>query len=195
TAVWTGSEMIVWGGKGEDYPLKSGGRYCSPPAPTPMHTPTPTPTATPGPTSTPSPTATATPTATIAPSSLGNISTRMRVDMGDNALIAGFIVTDTQAKKIIVRAIGPSLGINGALSDPTLELRDSSGALIRFNDNWRSDQQQQIIDTGIPPANDSESAIVETLPANGSAYTAIVRGANNGTGVGLVEVYDLDQTV
>ena len=117
------------------------------------------------------------------------------MEVGDNALIGGFIVTGTQSKKVIVRAIGPSLPVSGVLADPMLELRDSSGGLIRSNDNWRSDQEAEIIATGIPPSNDSESAIVETLPANGSAYTAIVRGVNNGTGVGLVEVYDLDQSV
>jgi hypothetical protein len=119
------------------------------------------------------------------------------VETGDNVLIGGFIVTGTQPKKIIVRAIGPSLSslFPDALADPVLELRDSSGALIRSNDNWRSDQEAEIIATGIPPSNDLESAIVATLPANGSAYTAIVSGVNNGTGVGLVEVYDLDRTV
>jgi minor extracellular serine protease Vpr len=129
------------------------------------------------------------------PSSLANISTRLRVEAGDNVLIGGFIVAGTQPKKVIVRAIGPSLPVSDALTDPILELRDSSGELIRSNDNWRSDQETEIIATGIPPSNDAESAIVETLPANGAAYTAIVRGANNGTGVGLVEVYDLDRTV
>jgi hypothetical protein len=129
------------------------------------------------------------------PSSLANISTRLRVEAGDNVLIGGFIVTGTQPKKIIVRAIGPSLPVSGALTDPILELRDSSGGLIRSNDNWRSDQETEIIATGIPPSNNAESAIVETLPANGAAYTAIVRGVNNATGVGLVEVYDLDRTV
>src|SRR5205814_8708227 len=101
----------------------------------------------------------------------------------------------TQAEKVIVRAIGPSLPVGGVLPDPMLELRDSSGGLIRSNDNWRSDQEAEIIATGIPPSNDLESAMVETLPANGSAYTALVRGANSGTGVGLVEVYDLERTV
>ena len=112
-------------------------------------------------------------------------------------LIGGFIVTGTQPKRIIVRAIGPSLSsfFPDALADPVLELRDSSGALIRLNDNWRSDQEAEIIATGIPPSNNLESAIVATLPANNSAYTAIVRGVNNGTGVGLVEAYDLDRTV
>ena len=98
---------------------------------------------------------------------------------------------------MIIRAIGPSLSsfFPGALADPVLELRDSSGGLIRSNDNWRSDQEAEIIATTIPPSNDLESAIVATLPANSSAYTAIVRGVNNGTGIGVVEAYDLDQTV
>jgi predicted outer membrane repeat protein len=131
------------------------------------------------------------------PTVLANISTRLQVQTGDNALIGGFIVTGTQPKKIIVRAIGPSLSsfFPGALADPILELRDSSGGLIRSNDNWRSDQEAEIIATTIPPSNDLESAIVATLPANNSAYTAIMRGVNGGTGVGLVEAYDLDRTV
>ena len=117
------------------------------------------------------------------------------METGDNVLIGGFIVTGTQPKKVIVRAIGPSLSalFAGALADPILELRDSSGALIRSNDNWRTDQEAEIIASTIPPSDDLESAIVATLPANGSAYTAIVRGANNGTGIGVVEVYDLNQ--
>src|SRR5204863_6881425 len=127
----------------------------------------------------------------------GNISTRLRVETGDNVLIGGFIITGTQAKKIILRAIGPSLSsfVPGALADPILELRNSFGGLIRSNDNWRSDQEAEIIATGIPPSNDLESAIVATLPANSSAYTAIVGGVNNGTGIGVVEAYDLDRTV
>ena len=128
-------------------------------------------------------------------SSLSNISTRLRVETGDNVLIGGFIISGAQPKKIIVRALGPSLPLPGALADPILDLRDSSGALIRSNNDWRSDQEAEIIATGIPPGNDLESAIVATLPANNSAYTATVRGVNNGTGVGLVEVYDLDRTV
>jgi hypothetical protein len=126
---------------------------------------------------------------------LGNISTRLRVETGDNVLIGGFIVTGTQPKRIIVRAIGPSLPLAGALSDTVLELRDSSGGLVAFNDDWRTDQQAEIAATGIPPSNILESAIVATLSANNSAYTAIVRGYNNATGIGVVEAYDLDQTV
>ena len=129
------------------------------------------------------------------PVSLANISTRLRVETGDNVLIGGFIVTGTEPKKVIVRAIGPSLPLTGVLADPILELRDSSGGLIAVNDNWRSDQEAEIIATGIPPTNDLESAIVATLPANNSAYTATVRGVNNGTGIGVVEAYDLDRTV
>ncbi len=141
------------------------------------------------------PTPTPTPTPTIAPSSLGNVSTRLRVETGDNVLIGGFIITGTQPKRIIARAIGPSLPLAGALVDPVVELHGSGGFATITNDNWRSDQEAEIIATTIPPNNDSESAIVATLPANGLAYTAIVRGVNNGTGIGLVEAYDLERTV
>ena len=163
------------------------------PSPSPSQSAT-SPPSTPTPSPTPAP---ATPTPSVAPPTLGNISTRLRVEMGDNVLIGGFIVTGTQPKKVIVRAIGPSLAsfFPDALADPVLELRDSSGGLIRSNDNWRSNQEAEIIATGIPPSNDLESAIVATLPASSSAYTAIVRGVNNGTGIGVVEAYDLDRTV
>jgi hypothetical protein len=132
---------------------------------------------------------------TIAPTLLANISTRLPVETGDNVLIGGFIITGTQPKKVIVRAIGPSLtgfGIAGALADTILELHGPAAFTTVINDNWRSDQQSEIIATGFAPTNDLESAIVATLPANNSAYTAIVRGANDGTGIGLVEAYDLD---
>jgi subtilisin family serine protease len=165
------------------------------PTPTPVPTPTPTPVATPTPTP-PIPTPTPTPTPGSGPTVLGNISTRLVVGTGDNALIGGFIITGTQAKKVIVRAIGPSLPVAGALANPTLELRDSSGGLIRSNNDWRiGGQEAEIIATTIPPSNDLESAVVETLPANSASYTVIVRGANDGTGVGLVEAYDLDTSV
>jgi hypothetical protein len=127
-----------------------------------------------------------------SPKALGNISTRLLVESGDNVLIAGFIVTGTQPKKVIIRGIGPSLPFAGRLDNPTLELRDSSGTLLDSNDDWvNSPNKQAIIDSTIPPTNDLESAIVATLPANGAAYTAIVRGVNGGTGIGVVEVYDL----
>jgi hypothetical protein len=142
------------------------------------------------PTPTPTSTPTATPTST-PPTVLANIATRLRVETGDNALIGGFIVTGTQQKKIIVRAIGPSLPFADKLADPILELHDSSGALLESNDNWvDSPSKQAIIDSTIPPNNDLESAIVRSVdPGN---YTAVVRGINNGTGIGVVEVYDLD---
>jgi hypothetical protein len=129
---------------------------------------------------------------------LANISGRLPVGTGDNALFAGFIVSGYQPKKVIIRAIGPSLGIAGRLADPTLELRDSNGGLLQANDNWKdSPNKQAIIDSTVAPTSDSESAIVATLPASipGTSYTAIVRGANNATGIGVVEVYDLDRTV
>jgi hypothetical protein len=97
---------------------------------------------------------------------------------------------------VIVRGIGPSLvsyGITDPLQNPTLELHDSSGAIIASNDNWMSASNvQEIIDSGLAPGNNLESAILMNL--NPGAYTAIVRGVNAGTGVGLAEVYDLDLT-
>jgi hypothetical protein len=136
-------------------------------------------------------------TPTPTPGTLGNISTRLRVEAGENVLIGGFIITGTQPKKVILRALGPSLSsfFSGTLADPILELHGPGGFATITNDNWRSDQEAEIIATTVPPSNDLESAIVATLPANNSAYTAIVRGVNNGTGIGVVEAYDLDRTV
>ena len=124
-------------------------------------------------------------------SQLANISTRALVQTGENVLIAGTIIVGNAPQKVLVRAIGPTLPFAGTLSDPTLELRDGNGALIGANDNWRNTQEAEIMATTIPPANDLESAIVATLPASGAAYTAIVRGANNTTGIAVVEVYAL----
>jgi hypothetical protein len=109
-------------------------------------------------------------------SKLGNISTRGRVGTGDNAMIAGVIVTGDSKARVIVRAIGPSLaaaGIAGPLGDPTLELRDRNGTLVRSNDNWRESQEAEIA-TSLQPTNEADAAIVaDLLPTN---YTAIVRG-------------------
>jgi hypothetical protein len=130
-----------------------------------------------------------------AASQLANISTRGFVDIGDNVMIGGVIIGGGSAgttAKVLVRAIGPSLsgqGVNGALQDPTLELRDANAQLVAQNDNWRESQEQAIKDTTVPPSDDRESAIVQTLGAGN--YTAIVRGAGNTTGIGLVEVYNL----
>ncbi len=137
---------------------------------------------------------------TPPPTILGNISTRLRVETGDNALIGGFIIAGTQPKNVIVRALGPSLtalGVPGALANPTLELHNASGALLFSNNDWQEDPAQAALITasGLAPGNGLEPAIVATLPANNASYTAIVRGLSNGTGIGVVEVYDLDRTV
>jgi hypothetical protein len=124
---------------------------------------------------------------------VANISTRGKVGTGDDVMIGGFIIGGEDPTKVVIRAIGPSLGGLGIalpLADPVLEIHDSTGKLISTNDDWRSTQQNEIIATGIAPANDSESAILLTLDPGG--YTAIVRGQNSATGVALVEVYNLD---
>ena len=136
------------------------------------------------------------PTPTPRPASqaqLLNLSTRMDVKTGNNVLIGGFIVTGNVAKKVILRAIGPSLApaVAGVLADPVLELHAANGDLITTNDNWKDTQQTEIEATGIPPQNDFESAIVATLDPN--AYTVIVSGKGGTSGIGLVEGYDLDQ--
>ena len=124
-----------------------------------------------------------------------NISTRGRVGTTSEPMIGGLIVLNG-GKKVIVRALGPSLGtgsnaINGALADPALELRDASGNLLAFNDDWANGSQaSEIIASTVPPLNPLESAIVATLGTG--SYTAIVRGMNNDSGVALVEVFDLD---
>lgn len=121
-----------------------------------------------------------------------NLSTRGNVSTGDDVLIGGLIIDNSATKNIIIRALGPSVPVSGTLPDPTLELRDQNGGLITSNDNWQDDpvQASQIQATGIPPTDPRESAIVKSLAAG--SYTAIVRGANSATGIGLVEVYDLD---
>jgi hypothetical protein len=125
-----------------------------------------------------------------------NLSTRMLVQTGDSVGIGGFIITGSTTKRVIIRAIGPSLtgvGVPNALADPVLELHGPSAFVTITNDNWRDTQQTEILATGIPPANDLESAIVATLVPG--PYTAIVSGNGGSSGVGLVEVYDLNQVV
>ena len=144
------------------------------------------------------------PPVVLAPPTLvGNISTRARVGTGDDALIGGFIVVGPpgSAKKVMLRAIGPSLsdaGVPGALPDTLLELHDSSGRVIA-NDDWKKSRQDGVSDaaqkvsieaTGIPPTKDAESALVATLPPG--PCTVVVSG-KGGAGVALVEVYDLEQ--
>jgi hypothetical protein len=127
-----------------------------------------------------------------------NLSTRMRVQTGDNVGIGGFIITGSAPKHVLLRAIGPSLtpfGIPNALADPAMELNGPGGFVTITNNNWREDPAQEtaILATGIPPANDLESAINATLAPG--AYTAIVSGTGNTSGVALVEAYDLSQAV
>jgi uncharacterized delta-60 repeat protein len=123
----------------------------------------------------------------------GNISTRARVEKGDNAMIGGFIITGTQPKTVIVRGIGPSLPVPAALADPVIEVHGSAGELLGSNDNWRSDpNQQHVIDSGLAPAHESESALWGII--NPGAYTVVLRDKNEGAGIGVFEAYDLDQT-
>ena len=160
--------MIVWGGNALAAGISNtGGRYCAP----------------------------------GLPAQLGNISTRAFVQTGDNVMIGGFIVQGTEPKRVIIRAIGPELtqyGVPNALANPTLELHNGTGALIASNDNWATtiiggiitaNQVRDIQASGYAPSDGRESAIIADLPPGN--YTAIVRGVNNMTGVGLVEVYDL----
>ena len=150
---------------------------------------------------TPAPTPTPTPTPT--PGLVGNVSTRLPVGTGDNVLIEGFIVQGPagSTKKIIARAIGPSLapfGITDALANPTLEIHDSSGATVATNDDWRTtqvgglitgDQSAEISASQLAPSNDLESAIIANLTPG--SYTAVVRGVGNTIGTGVVDAYDL----
>jgi hypothetical protein len=210
-AVWTGSEMIVWGGTAPGF-ANTGGRY-DPSTNSWTHTGVNN-----APTGRAQHTALWTGGEMIVwggsltntggrycapglPAQLGNISTRAFVQTGDNVMIGGFIVQGTQTNRVIIRAIGPDLtqyGVPNALANPTLELHDSTGLLIASNDNWRSTiiggiittgQMRDILASGYAPANGLESAIIADLPAGN--YTALVRGVNDTIGVALVEAYDL----
>ncbi len=112
----------------------------------------------------------------LAPKKFRNISTRGNVGTGDNVLIGGTIIQGSAAQRVIVRAIGPDLagaGVPGPLQDPTLELRDAEGTLLLANDDWRSNQEQEIIASGLAPQDNRDSAILTTLLP--TSYTAIVR--------------------
>jgi hypothetical protein len=130
-----------------------------------------------------------------ASSKLANISTRALVSTGDNIVIAGFMLGNHNGNdRVVVRGLGPSLsdaGVANALNNPTLELRDGNGTLLRANNDWPDDKAQAAALTaaGLAPTNFLESGIVATLPPG--AYTALLAGRNNGTGIGLVEVYDV----
>lgn len=123
----------------------------------------------------------------------GNISTRGRVLGNSNIMVAGFIIGGAGSKEVVIRGVGPSLakaGVQDALPNPTLELRDASGNLIRANNDWPTDPESaEVESSGLAPADTREAALHATL--NPGAYTALLRGANNTTGIGLIEVYDL----
>jgi hypothetical protein len=129
----------------------------------------------------------------LAPAKLANISTRGFVNVDNNVMIAGLIVGPSGAQdlKVLVRALGPTLGdfgVGGFLRDPTLDLVNSSGTVIRSNNDWKDSQRAEIEAANLAPSHDEEAALIQTLPPG--AYTAIVRGSGRTTGVGLVEVYN-----
>lgn len=133
--------------------------------------------------------------APAASAGLLNVSGRLPVGTGDNVMIAGFIITGTAPRKVIIRGLGPSLasfGLSGTLADPVLELHSPDGSVI-LNDNWQTSQAPAIRSTGLAPGNSLESAIVAELSPG--TYTAVLRGADDATGIGLIEVYDLSQTL
>jgi hypothetical protein len=126
-----------------------------------------------------------------SPARLANIATRALVQAGDKLVIAGFIVQNAPVKAV-VRAIGPSLtsfGVTNALADTTLQLRDVNGAIVRENDNWKTDQKSELENIGLQPTDDLEAALVETIPPG--QYTAQIRGKNDSSGIGVVQVYFL----
>ena len=162
----------------------------------PTATATATATAT-SPTATPAATATASPSGT--PAQALNISTRLRVDVGDKVMIGGFIIRGNASKPVVLRGLGPSLvGMNvpaaTVLNDPVIELHGSNGALIAMNDNWKDSPQRSQFEGGMfQPSDDRESVIVATLPP--AAYTVVLSGTGQTTGVGLVEIFDNDQAL
>jgi hypothetical protein len=118
-----------------------------------------------------------------------NLSTRLQVQPGDGALIGGFIISGSEPKKVVLRGLGPSINVPGKLEDPVIQLYNSSNVNIGGNDDWKTDQQN-VQSTGLAPSNDRESALVITL--NPGTYTIVMRGKDNGSGIGVVEVYDVN---
>jgi hypothetical protein len=126
-----------------------------------------------------------------SPAKLANVATRGLVQAGDKLMVAGFIVQNAPVRAV-VRAIGPSLlafGINNALPDTTLQLRDQNGAIVLENDNWQTDQKQELENTGLQPSHDLEAALVADIQPG--LYTAQVRGKNDTSGIGVVQIYFL----
>jgi hypothetical protein len=152
-------------------------------SPTPAPTPYPPPFVAPG--STPDP--------TPPRRRLANIATRVNVQGGQNDAIAGFIKRKSSTKRVLIRGLGTSTGVPGALANPSLKIYDATGQ-IASNDNWRTTQQAEISASGLAPVTDNEAAVIINLAgaANNTGYTAILSGVNGATGIGLVEVYDLD---
>jgi cytochrome c peroxidase len=169
------------------------------PSPTPAPSPTPGPSSTPNPTPIPTPTPGPTSTPNPTPPSLAqllNISTRLGAGAGNDAMIGGFIISGNASKPVLIRGLGPSLsnfGLTGLLDDPVLELRGANGALLFQNDNWKDAQRTQIEGTPYQPGDDREPVIIAPLPPG--AYTVVLTGKNQSTGLGLLEAYDLDQAV
>ena len=133
--------------------------------------------------------------AVAVPPRLINLSTRGQVQTGSNVMIGGFIIGGATPKKVLIRAVGPNLanyGVTGVLANPTLELHKSSdNSIIASNDDWgTSTNAAEITASTLAPVDSKEAAILATL--NPGAYTAIVSGNGGGTGVGIVEVYELD---
>ena len=197
-AIWSADEIKFGRSFGDVVPAAT-----PPPTPTPTPAPTEPPTPTPTPSATPTPTASATPSPSVSPTPSPspspsptvparplNISTRLQVGTDEDVLIAGFIITGSESKRVIVRGIGPSLQsqLSGFLPDPLLDLR-SGHSLVDTNDDWTTAQQQEIKETGVAPENEAEAALIATLAPG--AYTVAVRDNAGAAGIGLVEVYDL----
>jgi hypothetical protein len=129
-----------------------------------------------------------------ASAELANVSIRLQVDPGEKAMIGGFIITGDAPKTVAIRALGPSLrdaGVAAPLPHPLLQVRDTSGALVARNSAWREGQPDHIVATGLMPPSESEAASVQTLAPG--AYTASVGDADGSSGIGLLEIYDLDR--
>ena len=163
------------------------------PAPTPSATPLPPRAVAAG----------ASPAPTPPEAALANIATRVAVRTGENVGIAGFIVRGNAPKRLIVRGLGPSIrnggeAVAGTLQNPTLEIRDQSDTVIASNDDWRGtatdSQQAEITASGLAPIDDREAAVIISVSGGdaGVTYTAVLRGAGDTEGIGLVEVYDID---
>jgi uncharacterized repeat protein (TIGR01451 family) len=195
SAPGTYSFVATYGGDDNN---KATANACGDPAESVVVT-APTPTPSPTPTATPTATATATATPTATPAQSLNISTRLRVQTGDNVGIAGFIIRGNVFKPVVLRGLGPSLvniGLPAAsvLNDPFIELHGPNGAPITSNDNWKdSPQRSQIEGTAFQPTDDRESVILMTLAPG--AYTGIIKGVGQTTGIGVIEVYDNNQAL